>query len=92
MKTFVTYWGKEQARLLAGSLVPPKLGPSPGFKKLQWLRPVYAGDTVTYSVTLVESRPLASRPGTMLHVIANEGVNQRGEAVLSFEGSVLEFD
>jgi len=62
MKMFIAYWAKEHARLLAEGIEPPKLGPSPGFKKLQWLKPVYAGDTITYSVTLIESRPLMSRP------------------------------
>jgi acyl dehydratase len=92
MKTFIAYWAKEQARLIAEGIVPPKLGPSPGFKKLQWLKPVYAGDTVTYSVTLIESRPLMSRPGTSINLTANQGVNQKGETVLRFESTVLEFD
>lgn len=92
MKTYLAYWEQERTRLLADGITPPKLGPSPGFKKLQWLKPVYAGDIVTYSVTLTESRPLASRPGTSIHMMINEGVNQKGETVLRFEGSVLEFD
>lgn len=92
MKTYMAYWDGERARLMAEGLEPPKLGPSPGFKKLQWLKPVYAGDTVTYSVALIESRPLMSRPGTSINITANEGVNQKGEPVMRFEGSVLEFD
>lgn len=92
MKTFVAHWTRERARLLAEGSQPPNLGPSPGFKKLQWLKPVYAGDTITYSVTLIESRPLMSRPGTWISTTANQGVNQRGETVLRFESSVLEFD
>jgi acyl dehydratase len=92
MKTYIAYWAGERVRLLAAGIEPPKLGPSPGFKKLQWLKPVYAGDTITYSATLVESRPLASRPGTWINMTANEGVNQKGETVLRFQGSVLEFD
>lgn len=92
MKMFVSYWAKEHARLVAEGIEPPKLGPSPGFKKLQWLKPVYAGDTITYSVTLIESRPLMSRPGTLINLTANQGVNQKGETVLRFESTVLEFD
>lgn len=91
MKTFLEHWAEESARLIAAGLVPPKLGPSPGFQKLQWLRPVYAGDRITYSVTLMDSRPLATRPGTFINRTINEGANQDGQAVMRYEGSVLEF-
>jgi acyl dehydratase len=59
---------------------------------LQWLRPVFAGDVVTYSVAFLASRPLASRPGWHLNTILCEGVDQNGDAVIRFESSVLEFD
>ncbi len=51
MKTFVAYWSAECVRLASQGIKPPKIGPSPGFQKLQWLRPVYAGEEVTYFVT-----------------------------------------
>jgi acyl dehydratase len=92
MRSFVDYWSKETARLKSQGLEPPTLGPSPGFQKLQWLKPVYAGDTVTYSVTLLASRALASRPGWILNSILCEGENQHGVAVLRFESTVLEFE
>lgn len=91
MKTYVAYWKQEVARLESQGLVAPKLGPSAGFKKLQWLKPVYAGDSITYSVTLTESRALASRPGTFLNMTICDGVNQKDEPVMRFEGTVLEF-
>ena len=92
MKSFVDYWSREVARLESHGLEPPKLGPSPGFQKLQWLKPVYVGDTVTNSVTLLASRPLASRPGWILNGILCEGENQNGVPVLRFESTVLEFE
>ncbi|PZM13803.1 MaoC family dehydratase [Rhizobium tubonense] len=92
MKTFVAYWLQETARLERQGLKPPTLGPSPGFQKLQWLKPVFAGDTVTYSVTLTASRALASRPGWILNNILCEGENQHGVPVLRFESTVLEFE
>jgi len=91
MKTYIAYWQKEVARLEGEGLVAPKLGPSAGFKKLQWLRPVYAGDSVTYSVELVETRPLMSRAGTFINMTVCDGVNQNGETVMRYEGTVLEF-
>jgi acyl dehydratase len=92
MKTFLGYWQGEAARLEAQGIAAPKLGPSPGFRKLQWLKPVYAGDSVTYSVTMLDARPLASRPGMWINTTLNEGANQHGDPVMRFEGSVLEFE
>lgn len=92
MKCFLGYWARETTRLLAEGVEPPKLGPSPGFKNLKWLKPVFAGDDITYYVTLLETRSLASRSGLSLNTILNEGINQHGETVIRFEGSVLELE
>lgn len=92
MKSFLSHWAKEVKRLKLEGLEPPKLGPSPGFRDLKWKKPVYAGDDVTYFVTLLDARPLESRPGIWLNTTFNEGVNQSGETVLTFQSSVLEFE
>ncbi|SCX05540.1 MaoC family dehydratase [Agrobacterium rosae] len=92
MKCFLAYWEREVKRLISEGIHPPKLGPSPGFRNMKWHRPVYAGDDITYFATMIASRPLASRPGTFLNTTLNEGVNQNGETVVSFESSVLEFE
>jgi acyl dehydratase len=92
MKTFVSYWTEETARLRAEGLAAPKLGPSPGFRNLKWLKPVFAGDTIRYSVTLLSSRDLASRPGWIIDTILCEGENQDGIPVIAFESAVLEFE
>ncbi len=92
MRTFVDFWKTETARLDGAGIVAPKLGPSPGFQELQWLKPVYAGDTISYSVAMVESRALKTRPGLLLNTILCEGQNQNGETVLRFKSGVLEYD
>lgn len=92
MKCFLNYWTKEVKRLTSEGIEPPKLGPSPGIANLKWLHPVYAGDDVTYFATLLAARPLASRPGLLLNTTLNEGVNQHGELVVTFESKVLEFE
>jgi acyl dehydratase len=51
--------------------------------------PVYAGDTITYSATLRETRLSASRPGWGLATHDNEGVNQKGQTVFSFTGTAF---
>ena len=91
MRCFIDFWGSETRRLKAEGIAPPKLGPSPGFEQLQWLKPVYAGDMITYSLTSLESRPLASRPGLILNIGLGEGVNQNGQCVLRFRTKILEF-
>ena len=51
---------------------------------MKWLKPVYVGDTVTYATEVIEKRASNSRPGWGLMSIRNSGVNQKGEAVISF--------
>ncbi|WP_046866348.1 MaoC family dehydratase [Microvirga massiliensis] len=66
-----------------------RLGSSPGFKNLRWLKPVYAGDTIRYRSTFTDKRRSGSRPGWGLAFHHNTGTNQRGEEVFSFDGVVF---
>jgi acyl dehydratase len=59
---------------------------SPGLEKLSWLNPVHPGDTLTLSHTILESRPLRSKPDLGLVRSRWDMVNQRGEKVLHMEG------
>jgi acyl dehydratase len=59
---------------------------SPGVEKLAWPAPVYPGDVLTMRNTVLESRPLASRPRSGLVKSRNEVLNQDGQVVLSMEG------
>ena len=59
-------------------------GPSPGFRDLRWLKPVYAGDTITYVSEVIEARPVSSRPSRGLVFARNTGTNEAGELVFSF--------
>ncbi len=67
----------------------PRLGSSPGFRNLKWLKPVFAGDTISYASTMIEKRASASRPGWGLVFHHNTGINQRGETVFMFDGCVF---
>lgn len=91
MKSFIAFWSVETKRLMADGMAPPKLGPSPGFSELQWLRPVYAGDTITYFMTPLESRTVQGRHRYILNSALSEGVNQNGETVLRFKSNLIEF-
>ena len=59
-------------------------GPSPGFRELKWLKPVYVGDTISYASEIVDLRPSNSRPEWGIMAIRNTGNNQRDEPVISF--------
>ena len=59
---------------------------SPGIEDIRWLKPVRAGDTLTYSRTVIESRASTSREGVGLVKHRWEAVNQSGETVLTMEG------
>lgn len=91
MKTMAAFQKAEARRLAAAGIEPPRMGPSPGFEKLQWLKPVFAGDTIAYSLTPLASRALQSRPGLFINTGLAEGVNRKGETVLRFETRVIEY-
>ena len=66
-----------------------KSGPSPGYRNLRWLKPVLAGDTLTYSTEITSKRALATRPQWGIVFLQVRAVNQRDEPVFEFESSVL---
>ncbi|BAM92154.1 conserved hypothetical protein [Bradyrhizobium oligotrophicum S58] len=64
-------------------------GPSPGFRELRWLKPVLAGDTITFSSEIDSLRASASRPQWGILQARNTGTNQRGELVFSVLASAF---
>jgi acyl dehydratase len=65
------------------------LGPSPGFDDLRWLRPVFAGDTLTYRATVTDKRKSRSRPDWGVVSSRFEAHNAAGEKVLDVTGHDL---
>jgi acyl dehydratase len=59
-------------------------GPSPGFRELRWIKPVLAGDTISFSNQVETKRTSSSRPEWGILQGRNTGTNQRGEVVFSF--------
>lgn len=66
-----------------------KTGPSPGFTDLKWLKPVYAGDTISFVSEVTEKRPTESRPGWGVVRTRFSGRNQNGVPVYQFDGVVF---
>jgi len=58
-------------------------GPSPGFRELRWIKPVLAGDTITFASEVTSLRSSESRPAWGILEARNSGTNQRGELVFS---------
>ena len=84
MRLMIDYHLREDEKLRARGEPIATFGPSPGFRELKWLKPVYVGDTITYATEIVELRASKSRPGWGLIWVRNTGSNQRGEPVISF--------
>jgi acyl dehydratase len=74
---------EEEAMQARGEAVG-RTGPSPGFRDLKWLKPVYAADTITFASEVIETRELQSRPDKGLVFARNTGTNQEGVLVFSF--------
>ncbi|MCC2110874.1 MAG: MaoC family dehydratase [Hyphomicrobiales bacterium] len=89
MRKMVEAYGR-QARLMemAGDPVA-RVGPSPGFDELRWLKPVYAGDTVSYTAEVIGKTELRSRPQWGLLHFRSEGLNQADEPVFRLVGYTL---
>jgi acyl dehydratase len=64
-------------------------GPSPGFKNVRWLKPVYVGDTISYRTRTSEKIDLKSRPDRGLLRFQTQGRNQNGEIVFAITGQIL---
>ena len=59
---------------------------SPGIDNLRWTKPVYPGDTLSVRLTVLETRPMASRPSVGLVSSKWEVLNQQREVVLTMQG------
>jgi acyl dehydratase len=59
---------------------------SPGMDSLKWLKPVRPGDTLSVRFTVLDARPMASRPGVGLIRSSWEVLNQHAEAVMTMQG------
>lgn len=56
----------------------------PGLDFLQWPHALQAGDRLRGQATIIQARPLRTRPGLGMAQIHNVCVNQRGQVVSSF--------
>jgi acyl dehydratase len=83
MGMMVRYRQRLATERLAQGRPLPEFGPSPGFRELRWLKPVYVGDTITYASTVIDKRASQSRPEWGVLSIRTTGHNQAGDLVVS---------
>jgi acyl dehydratase len=89
MRLMVEHRRRDDEAMLARGEPVAELGPSPGFRELKWIKPVYVGDTISYASEVVALRPSQSRPGWGLMTLRSTGTNQSGDLVLSFQSAAF---
>ncbi len=62
---------------------------SPGLDELRWFKPVRPGDTLSVRLTVIEARPSASKPDRGIVRQATEVLNQEGEVVMLWQGTIF---
>lgn len=86
MKLLIAKRRREAEQAAARGIAEPAAGPSPGFRELKWLKPVLAGDTLTYVSEIVSLRESTSKPQWGIMQARTTATNQRGELAYSFIG------
>src|ERR1700746_3064581 len=83
MKLLVADAQREMKAMAARGETVAVWGPSPGFRELRWLKPVMAGDTISFASEIVAMRSSESRPNWGILQARQTGTNQHGEPVYS---------
>jgi acyl dehydratase len=84
MKLLVADGQRQAAEMAARGEKVAIWGPSPGFRDLRWLKPVLAGDVISYASEVETLRTSEKRPEWGIAQARNTGTNQRGELAFSF--------
>ena len=88
MKHYIAARDRSAAARAALGLPVAVGGPSPGFTSIKWLRPVHAGQAVTYRLKITDKRKIM-REGWSLVMTENTGHLADGTIVFSFQGRML---
>lgn len=89
IRQFVRFRQEIERDMSARGLRPAQYGPSPGFRNVRWLKPVYPGDTIEFRGRVDAKIDWRSRPDRGLIETENQGRNQHGEVVFAIRGRIL---
>lgn len=89
IRHFVAYRQKLEAELRDKGIRSAVYGPSPGFKNVRWLKPVYPGDTLSFRARTAALVDWKSRLDRGLIQTDTQGRNQNGDIVFSIRGQIL---
>ncbi|MEP3048267.1 MAG: MaoC family dehydratase [Roseibium sp.] len=89
MKLFVATSNRLRDEAIKKGETPGKLGPSPGFEDLKWIKPVFAGDTLSYQWVTTGKTESRSRPEWGLLNFDILAHNQDNVLVFSLKGTVF---
>ena len=89
MKLLVADGKRQAAEAMARGEKVAMWGPSPGFRELRWIKPVLAGDTISYASEVETLRTSEKRPQWGILQARNTGTNQRGEVAFSLLASAF---
>lgn len=89
MKLFVATMTAMQREARDAGISAARIGPSPGFEDLKWIKPVYVGDTLTYTRTVTGKTESRSRPEWGVIHSDMKAHNQDGALVFSFKANVF---
>ncbi|MGU3575836.1 MaoC family dehydratase [Brucellaceae bacterium C25G] len=89
VKLNIRFMEREVLEMIAKGQKIPTFGPSPGFQNLTWFKPVFAGDTLTYTRTITSVRALESKPDWSMLTMICAAHDQKNEPVLRFENAAM---
>jgi acyl dehydratase len=89
IRQFVAYRQKIERQIREAGAPVARYGPSPGFRNMRWLKPVYPGDTLTFRGRTAAKIDLKSRPDRGILQTDSQARNQRGEIVFNIRGQIL---
>jgi acyl dehydratase len=89
IRHFVAYRQVIEQQIRDSGNVVAQYGPSPGFRNLRWLKPIYPGDTITIRGRTAAKIDLKSRPDRGLLHTDSQARNQHGDIVFNIRGQIL---
>ncbi|MGE0768727.1 MAG: MaoC family dehydratase [Hyphomicrobiaceae bacterium] len=89
IRQFVRFRQQIERDMTQRGLRHAQYGPSPGFRNLRWLKPVFPGDTIEFRGRVDAKLDWRSRPDRGLIETENQGRNQHGDVVFAIRGRIL---